>query len=51
MYNESKTEAVPEEEEHAGCRRDRGDNKEEQMEHSWVILSPLLLDRVLHNPQ
>jgi hypothetical protein len=34
---------VEEEEEESSCRRDRGANKEEHMDHPYVISSPLLL--------
>jgi hypothetical protein len=40
-----------EEEEKDSRHRDRGAKREENMDHPYVISSPLLLDRVLHNPQ
>jgi len=54
-YNKSKIktalEEEEEEEEEASCRRDRGANKKEHINHSYMISSPLPLGRVLYNPK
>jgi len=48
--NKSKTKAALEEEE-VGRYRDLGVNKEEHMDHPYVMSSPLPFGGVLHNPQ